>query len=136
MLTNLRQKYYSIYTYTLEYILREAHLRLKQASSRHYGGAHWFFEVTANPGLPEEREVNNGYVRLVSAAFAYGIVRKVILAMTVLAFFGLVYAQANKLGNLAELKAAGTIAGPLAPETITPGPGNVAYLHGLGIGTQ
>ena len=137
MPTNSRQKYYSIYTYTAEYIPFATHLRLEQAQQPPDGGVNRFFEVTANPGLHQEREVNNDYVRkLVSGAFAYRIVRKVIGAMTVLACCGVVYAQANKQENRAELRFAGTIASPLTPETITPGPGNVAYLHGLGIGTQ
>ena len=95
------------------------------------------FDAAANPVLHEENEVKNDYVReRMSGAFAYRLVRKVIGALTVLVCCGAVHAQANGQERKAELDLRGGIVSPVTPETITPPVGNVAYLHGLGVGTQ
>jgi Protein of unknown function (DUF3455) len=95
------------------------------------------FDAAANPVLHEENEVKNDYVReWMSGAFAYRLVRKVIGALTVLACCGAVHAEANGQERKAELDLRGVIVSPVTPETITPPVGNVAYLHGLGVGTQ
>jgi len=92
----------------------------------------------ANPVLQEENEVKNDYVgEWMSGAIGYRIVRKVIGALTALACCGVVHAQANPHGRKAEeLDLRSSIASPVTPERITPPVGNVAYLHGLGVGTQ
>jgi hypothetical protein len=86
----------------------------------------------------EKKEVKNDYIReWISGTFAYRIVRKVIGALTVLACCGVVYTQANPRGRKAEeLDLRSSIASPVTPERITPPVGTVAYLHGLGVGTQ
>lgn len=71
-----------------------------------------------------------------SGAFAYRIIRKVIGALTVLACCGVVHAQSNAQERKAELKFGSSIASPTTPGKITPPVGNIAYLHGLGVGTQ
>jgi len=91
--------------------------------------------------LHEESEVKNDYVReWMRRAFAYRIVRKVFGALAVLACCGTVHAQANPQATAqerrAELNLRSTIESPATPERITPPVGNVAYLHGLGVGTQ
>src|SRR5215470_14389719 len=94
-------------------------------------------DAGANPVLHEENEVKNDQVRnWMNGAFSYRIVRKVIGALTVLASCGVVYAQSNAQDRKAELKFGSSIASPATPERITPPVGNVAYLHGLGVGTQ
>ena len=74
--------------------------------------------------------------RLMSGCFAYRIVRKVIGALTVLACCGTVHAQGNSQGRKAELNLGSSIASPVTSETITPGPGNSAFLIGHALGTQ
>ena len=81
--------------------------------------------------------MKNDYVReWMSGAFAYRIVRKVIGALTVLACCGTVHAQATAQERKAELNRRSSMASPATPERITPPVGNVAYLHGLGVGMQ
>jgi len=95
------------------------------------------FEADVNPVLHEENEVKNDYVReWMSGAFAYRIVRKVIAALTVLACCGTVHAQTAAQERKAELGLRSSIESPVTPERITPPAGSVAYLHGLGVGTQ
>ena len=95
-------------------------------------------DAAANPVLQEEKEVKNDYVReWMSGAVGYRILRKVFGALTALACCGVVHAQANPHGRKAEeLDLRSSIASPVTPERITPPVGNVAYLHGLGVGTQ
>jgi hypothetical protein len=87
--------------------------------------------------LHEENEVKNDQVtKWMSGVFAYRIIRKVIGVLTVLGCCGVVHAQSSAQDRKAELKLGGIIASPATPERITPPAGNVAYLHGLGVGTQ
>jgi len=94
-------------------------------------------DAAANPVLQEEKEVKNDYVReWMSGAIGYRIVRKIIGALTVLACCGTVHGQAIAQERRAELNLRSSIESPVTPERITPPVGNVAYLHGLGVGTQ
>jgi len=106
--------------------------RLLQSASRWSSTTQLQIQV-----LHEENEVKNNYVReWMSGAFAYRIVRKTMGALAVLACCGTVHAQGNGQERKAELNLRGSIESPATPERITPPVGNVAYLHGLGVGTQ